>query len=326
MDEFAYGFATVNAAFGTTRNPHDTARLAGGSSGGSAAAVAAGLVPLALGSDTNGSVRVPAGLCGLYGLRPARGELPLAGTFPFAESFDEIGPFAASLDDLALAWGVLRGDAVSPSEDAPRVARLGGRFRENADPAQLAAIDLIVPGAPLVELPDIRRARSAAFVITAYEGGHLHRDALARHPMAYDPAVRDRLIAGALLPDALYEKAQAFRADYRARIEALVAGFDVLLAPSTPCAAPLIAEPQIMIDGALSPARADLGIHTQPITFTGLPVLAVPLRRPGQLPLGLQLIGKPGGEGALLRLAAELEDRGITGVTMPESVLAGEMR
>lgn len=325
MDAFAYGFATVNADYGTTRNPHDTARLAGGSSGGSAAAVAAGLVPLTLGSDTNGSVRVPASLCGLYGLRPARGDLPLGGTFPFAESFDEIGPFAASLEDLALVWAALRGGALAPSDAAPGIARLGGRFRENADPAQLAAIDAIAPDAPLIELPDVARARSAAFVITAYEGGRLHRDALAADPFTYDPAVRDRLIAGALLPDALYERALAFRAEYVARIEALLAGHDVLLAPSAPCAAPLIADPVITIDGEPSPARANLGIHTQPITFTALPVLAVPLKRPGMLPIGLQLIGKRGGEGALLRLAVELEDRGLTGVTKPESAFAGEM-
>ena len=105
MDAFAYGFATVNADYGTTRNPHDPARLAGGSSGGSAAVVAAGLVPFSLGSDTNGSVRVPASLCGLYGLKPAHGSLPLAGTFPFAESFDDVGPFTTSLADMALVWG-----------------------------------------------------------------------------------------------------------------------------------------------------------------------------------------------------------------------------
>ncbi len=325
MDAFAYGFATVNADYGTTRNPHDPARLAGGSSGGSAAAVAAGLVPFALGSDTNGSVRVPASLCGLYGLKPAHGSLPLAGTFPFAESFDDVGPFTTCLDDMALVWGVLRGEPVPDAVARPRVARLGGRFRANADPAQLAAIDAIAPDAPVIELPDIARARSAAFLITAYEGGHLHREALAANAMAYDPAVRDRLIAGALLPAALYERALAFRTEFLARMQPLLAEYDVLLAPAAPCAAPPISDPRIVIDGVMSPARSDLGIHTQPITFTALPVLAVPLRRPGALPLGLQLIGKPGGEGALLRLAAELEARDITGVTMPDSACAGEM-
>lgn len=325
MDEFAYGFATINATYGTTRNPHDPARLAGGSSGGSAAVVAAGRVAFALGSDTNGSIRVPASLCGLYGLKCAHGSLPVAGTYPFAESFDDIGPFTASLADMALVWGVLRGEALPEWTGEIRIARLGGRFRENADAAQLAAIDAIAAQAPLVELPDIARARSAAFLITAFEGGHLHREALATRALEYDPAVRDRLIAGALLPEALYDRAKAFRADFLARLEGVIADFDVLLAPATPCVAPLIEDPRIVIDGAMSAARADLGIHTQPVTFTGLPSLAVPLRRPGALPLGLQVIGKPGGEGALLALAARLEHERLTGVSAPERLIAGEL-
>ena len=319
MDEFAYGFATINANHGTTRNPRDRARLAGGSSGGSAAIVAAGALAFSLGSDTNGSIRVPASLCGLYGLKPAHETLPLAGTFPFAHSFDDIGPFATTLADLACLWEVLAG-APFAAEDAPgeiRVARLGGRFRENADAAQLEAIDFAAPNAPLVELPDVARARSAAFLITAYEGGRLHRDALTTSAMAFDPAVRDRLLAGALLPDELYAHAQEWRAQFNQRLRARLGAFDVLLAPATPCAAPLIADPRIEIDGAMSPARADLGIHTQPISFTGLPSLCVPLRRPGQLPLGLQIIGLPGGEARMLRYAALLEEKGLTGVTAP---------
>ncbi|AXB77260.1 AtzE family amidohydrolase [Novosphingobium sp. P6W] len=322
MDEFAYGFATINAAFGTTRNPHDPARLAGGSSGGSAAVVAAGLLPFSLGSDTNGSVRVPASLTGIYGLKPSNGDLPLGGVFPFAKSFDDVGPFARSVEDMALVWEVLTGRSAEASGRAMRVARLGGRFRENADPYQLAAIDAIAPDAPLVELPEIARARSAAFLITAYEGGALHRDALAENAMAFDPQVRDRLLAGALLPDALYAEAQAFRTAYRARIEALVADYDVLLAPATPTTAPLVADPRILIDGALSPARADLGIHTQPISFTGLPSLAVPLYRPGKLPIGLQLIGGPGREADLFAFAAALEQQGVTGFSAPANETA----
>ncbi|MCT2398986.1 AtzE family amidohydrolase [Novosphingobium mangrovi (ex Huang et al. 2023)] len=317
MDEFAYGFATINATHGTTRNPHDPSRLAGGSSGGSAAIVAAGLLPFSLGSDTNGSVRVPASLTGIYGLKPTHGDLPLSGVFPFAESFDDVGPFTRSVEDMRLVWEVLGGRSAQSAEGTLRVARLSGRFRENADAGQLAAIDAIAPDAPLIELPDIARARSAAFLITACEGGRLHREALAADAMAFDPATRDRLIAGALLPRDLYEEAQAFRAEYRARIEALVADFDVLLAPATPCAAPPIDDPRIEIDGKLVPARADLGIHTQPVSFTGLPSLAVPLYRPGQLPLGLQLIGRPNGEAELFRFAAELEERSIIGSTPP---------
>ena len=317
MDEFAYGFATINARFGTTGNPHDPARLAGGSSGGSAAAVAAGMLAFSLGSDTNGSVRVPASLTGIYGLKPTHGALAMDGVFPFAESFDDVGPFTTSVADMRCIWQVLTGSVPDVAAENVRVARLSGRFRDNADPDQLAAIDAIAPDAPLLDLPDITVARSAAFLITAYEGGALHADALGRAAMQFDPATRDRLIAGALLPRALYDAAQAFRVRFRERIVALIADYDVLLAPAAPCVAPTIAEPRILIDGTLVPARSDLGIHTQPISFTGLPSLAVPLRRPGRLPLGLQLIGKPGTEPLLLHFAAMLEDKGFTGITTP---------
>jgi aspartyl-tRNA(Asn)/glutamyl-tRNA(Gln) amidotransferase subunit A len=323
MDEFAYGFATINAKYGTTRNPHDPSRLAGGSSGGSAAAVAAGLMPFALGSDTNGSIRVPASLCGLYGLKCTHDAAPMSGVFPFASSFDDIGPFTASLADMRAVWNVLA--TVSDGEGHElRVARLGGRFRENADPDQLAAIDAIAPDAPLIELPDIARARSAAFLITAFEGGTLHRPALGFHAMQFDPQVRDRLIAGALVPTALYEQAQAFRARFYERVITQIGAFDVLLAPAAPTVAPSIADPTIMIDGERRPARADLGIHTQPITFAGLPSLAVPLLRPGKLPLGLQLIGHPYREHTLFAFAEKLEAAGFVGVSAPGGVLVGE--
>ncbi|MDO7840708.1 AtzE family amidohydrolase [Sphingomonas immobilis] len=323
MDEFAYGFATINATYGTTRNPHDPSRLAGGSSGGSAAIVAVGVLPFSLGSDTNGSIRVPASLTGVYGLKPAHGSLPMAGVFPFADSFDDIGPFARSAAALKLVCEVLGGAAIDGS--GLRIAILGGRFRENADPDALAAMAEIAPDAPVIELPDIARARSAAFVITASEGGTFHRAALARDAMAFDPATRDRLLAGALIPRGLYDEAQAFRAAFKARIAAMLADYDVLLAPATPTTAPEIADPRIVIDGALSPARADLGIHTQPISFLGLPALSVPLRRPGRLPLGLQLIGRPGGEGALFAFARAIEEKGVVGFSPPPGVYQGEM-
>ncbi|EQB29760.1 hypothetical protein M529_23565 [Sphingobium ummariense RL-3] len=324
MDEFAYGFATINAHHGTTRNPHDLDRLAGGSSGGSAAIVAAGLLPFSLGSDTNGSVRVPASLTGIYGLKPTHGGLPMGGVFPFAHSFDDVGPFTLSIQDMQCVWSVLTGKSFAPPTRAPRIARLGGRFRDNADPEQIDAIDAIAPSASLVELPDIGAARSAAFLITASEGGALHRAALARDPMAFDPATRDRLIAGALLPPKLYAAAQDFKTRYRRRIDALIADYDVLLAPATPCVAPPIADPRVLIDGVWSPARADLGIHSQPISFTGLPSLCVPLHRPDQLPIGIQLIGKAGDEDTLFRFAVMLEEEGRIGVTSPTGLFQGD--
>jgi len=317
MDEFAYGFATVNAAFGTTRNPHDTDRLAGGSSGGSAAAVAGGMLPLTLGSDTNGSIRVPAALCGLYGFKPAHGSLPMQGVYPFVESFDDIGPFATSIADLKLAWEVLGGVS---SATGTRIARLGGWFEPNMAPDLAAAIDAVdahLGGPERVEFPEVDRARSAAFLMTAAEGGARHLPELRRRPLEFDPATRDRLIAGAMLPAAHYLAAQSFRETFRAAVFALFERHDVLVAPCVGEVAPRIEDPFITVDGARVPARAHLGRLTQPLSFIGLPVVAVPLLRPGRLPLGLQLVGVPGREGALFALAARLEADGLIGFSPP---------
>ncbi len=320
MDEFAYGFATINAHYGTTRNPHDITRLAGGSSGGSAAVVAAGIVPLSLGSDTNGSIRVPASLTGIYGLKPTHDALPMDGVFPFVASFDDIGPFATSVADLRLAWEVLRGGPAPASGETPKVARLGGWFRDGVDPDLLADIDRIadaVGGAPLVELPDVTRARSAAFLMTAAEGGALHLPVLRDKAMAYDPATRDRLLAGAMLPASAYLRAREFRSWFLDRALDLFARYDVLICPATPCIAPTIDDPMIEIGGKSVPARAHLGILTQPLSFIGLPVLSAPLLRPGKMPLGIQIVGAPGAEHRLFDFAARLERMGLIGTSPP---------
>ena len=320
MDEFAYGFATVNARYGTTRNPHDISRLAGGSSGGSAAVVSAGIVPLSLGSDTNGSIRVPASLTGVYGLKPTHDALPMEGVFPFVASFDDIGPFATSVADLRLAWEVLRGGQAPASGETPRVGRLGGWFRDGVDPDLLAGIDRIadaVGGAPLVEFPDVARARSAAFLMTAAEGGALHLPVLREKAMAFDPATRDRLLAGAMLPASVYLRAREFRSWFLDRALDLFARCDVLICPATPCIAPTIDNPMIAIGGKSVPARAHLGILTQPLSFIGLPVVSAPLLRPGKMPLGIQIVGAPRAEHRLFDFAATLERMGLIGTSPP---------
>ena len=325
MDEFAYGFATINAHHGATRNPHDVTRLAGGSSGGSAAAVAAGMVPLSLGSDTNGSIRVPSSLTGIYGLKPTHGALPMEGVFPFVESFDDIGPFAASVADLRLAWEVLRGEPATQAGEAPKVARLGGWFRDGVDPDALADIDAIadaIGGAPLVELPDVARARSAAFLMTAAEGGALHLPVLRERAMDYDPATRDRLLAGAMLPASVYFRAREFRSWFLDRALELFAHYDVLICPAVPCIAPTIADPMMQVGGKSVPARAHLGILTQPLSFIGLPVIAAPLLRPGKMPLGIQIVGAPGCEHQLFEFAETLEQLGRIGTSRPALGLA----
>ncbi|MDG6094767.1 AtzE family amidohydrolase [Acetobacter sp. AN02] len=322
MDEFAYGFATDNAHYGVTRNPRDTTRLAGGSSGGSAATVAAGFLPLTLGSDTNGSIRVPASLCGIWGLRPTQGALPLTGVYPFSASLDMIGPFADGPEDLRLAFSVLSGTKEEPpaSLKGLRVARLDGWFRQDLDPALEAGLEALAAffGPPKTyTLPEADRARAAAFVITAAEGGNLHLPRLKTQPELYDPATRDRLMAGALLPASPVIQAHRLRRWFRSRMHEAFAQTDILIAPATTGVAPRIDEPTIMLGGKPVSARANLGLFTQPLTLAGMPVLSAPLRTPGPhgLPLGVQLIARPGAESLLFAAAIALRDAGLLGFT-----------
>ncbi len=314
MDEYAYGFATVNAHFGTTKNPHDVTRLAGGSSGGSAAAVAAGLVPLTLGSDTNGSIRVPASLCGVWGMRPGDGTIPLDGVFPFVEALDTIGPFTRTAEELRQSYEVLSGTK-PVGGGQPRVARLSGFFARNASAEAVAAIDAVMShlGADAVaDLPEAEAARSAAFLITAAQGGALHLDTLRTRAMDYDPAVRDRLLAGAMLPAAACVKAWEMRTLWRRQVATLFEQYDVLLAPATPTVAPRIDEGTILIDGKPASARANLGIYCQALSLAGVPVVSAPYTQ-GLLPIGVQFATAPGREGLLFDLLERLEAEGVLG-------------
>jgi 1-carboxybiuret hydrolase len=330
MDEYAYGFTTENSHYGPTRNPHDPARVAGGSSGGSAASVAAGLVPLSLGSDTNGSIRVPASLCGIFGLKPTYGRLSRAGARLFAASFDHVGPFARSAADLAAAYDSMQGPdprdpacAGRPIEPALpeiergaaglRIATLGGHFAGSGAAAEAVATVARALGVDrVVEIPEAARARAAAFVITAAEGANLHLPSLKTRAGDFDPMTRDRFLAGALVPAAWVIQAQRFRGWYREQVLALFRDTDILLAPATPCPAPLIGQETVEIDGQMVPARPYLGVYTQPLSFIGLPVVVAPLRPEGGLPLGVQIIAAPWREADTLRAARALEHAGVT--------------
>jgi AtzE family amidohydrolase len=331
MDEYAYGFTTENTHYGPTHNPHDLERVAGGSSGGSAAAVAARLVPLTLGSDTNGSIRVPAAFCGVFGLKPTYGRISRAGVLLFAESFDHIGPFARSVRDLALSFDVMHGpdsldQACSPHPPISTVSTLpqGARdlrlaivdepyFRQGGDealrPVQAAAKALGVPHT--VTIPDVEKARAAAYVITACEGGNLHLPDLRTRPHDFDPVVIERFLAGSLLPASWYQHAQRFRSIFRDRMRELFRTVDVILAPATPCHAIRIGQPTIQIGGKDVPSRPNVGLFTQPFSFIGLPIVTVPVFNQGALPLGVQVIGPAYKEDWVLRVAGELERLGV---------------
>ncbi|MET7241802.1 AtzE family amidohydrolase, partial [Methylobacterium sp. EM32] len=313
MGQYAYDFTGENAHDGPSRNPHDRERMSGGSSGGSGAAVAAGLVPLALGSDTNGSIRVPSAFCGTFGLKPTFGRLSRAGSFPFVASFDHLGPLARSVADLALSYDAMQGadpddpwqtpratepvtEALAQGTTNLRIAVAGGYFARGGEPDCFAAVARAaeaVGATRAVEIPEAARARAAAFVITASEAAGLHLDRLRERPGDYDPAVRDRLIAGTTIPAAWVHRAQRFRSWYRARVLALFDEVDVILAPCTPCRALRLGQTTMELDGVTVPARPNIGVFTQPISFIGLPVAAVPVRVGGGLPLAVQVIAAP---------------------------------
>ena len=336
MGEYAYDFTGENVHDGPSRNPHDTAHMTGGSSGGSGGAVAGGLVPLALGSDTNGSIRVPSSFCGLFGLKPTYGRLSRARTFPFVASLDHLGPLARSVRDLALAYDAMQGHdpedpvcADRPAEPALpgldggigglRIAVAGDYFKRGASPAALDAVARVAKalGASReVVIPEAARARAAAFVISTSEGAALHLDRLRTRARDFDPAVRDRLIAGAMVPASLVVKAQKFRRWYRERVLELFHGIDAILAPATPFPAPRIGQQTMQLEGAEVPLRPNIGIFTQPISFVGLPVVAVPV--PLQpLPIGVQIITAPWREDMALRIARALEKEGVAAAPRP---------
>lgn len=335
MGEYAYDFTGENAHDGPSRNPHAPGHMSGGSSGGSGTAVAAGMVALALGSDTNGSIRVPAAFCGLFGLKPTFGGLSRAGAFPFVASLDHVGPLARSAADLADAYDAMRGpDAADPAcrPDLPpalgpelgkgidglRVAVLGGYFAERAEPPALAAVETLgaALGAGRVRFAMAEAARAAAYLVTMAEGAALHLSRLRDRAADYDPEVRDRLVAGALLPAAWVVQAQKVRRAARDAALALFADHDILLAPATPFAAPQSGQKTARLGGEEVLLRPNIGIFTQPISCIGLPVVAVPVwpavwPDDGGLPFGVQVIAAPHREDLALRVAHHLEQAGL---------------
>jgi len=336
MDEYAYGFTTENTHYGPTHNPHRPGHVAGGSSGGSGAAVAAGQVPLTLGSDTNGSIRVPSSFCGVWGLKPTFGRLSRRGTYPFVASIDHLGPFADDVDGLALAYDAMQGpDPLDPGCFATsaqpvrgllglgvqglRVGRLGGYFDEHAGAAarEAAALAAASLGASAtVEWPDAAQARAAAFITSASEGGALHLQRLRTQAGDFEPLSVDRFISGALQPAAWYVRAQRFRRAYRDKVNALFRDWDVLIAPATPVAAPAIGTEWIDINGQRFPCRPSIGLLTQPISFAGCPVVAAPLwpEAAAGLPIGVQLIAAPWREDLALRAGWALARNGVAKV------------
>jgi AtzE family amidohydrolase len=343
MGEYACDFTGENIHEGPSRNPHDSTRITGGSSGGSAAAVGGGLVPLALGSDTNGSIRVPASFCGVFGLKPTYGRLSRARSFPFVASLDHVGPLARNVRDLALAYDAMQGPdgedlacttrpanpvnaTLAEGIDGLRIAIAGGYFQENISREACEAVERVASAlgtSLVVDIPETGRARAAAYVITSCEGASLHLDRLRRRPNEFDPAVRNRLLAGAMIPAAMVDRTHKFRGWYQRQFREIFGNVDVLLAPATPFVAPKIGQATDLVDG-FEVSRANIGILTQPISFVGLPAVAVPLPL-SPLPIGVQIIAAPWREDIALRVAYELEQRGTAIASRPEPLVRRQM-
>lgn len=312
MDAYAYGFTTENSYYGATKNPHDLSRIAGGSSGGSAAAVAAGMVNFSLGTDTNGSIRVPSSLCGLVGLKPTFGRLSRGGSHPFVASLDHIGPLARSVEDVTAVYDVLQGyDGSDPFQTSRaiepvyttldrgtplRVAMLDGFFESWCDADAKEAVSRVAKALQATEkvsMPEAELARSAAFLLTAAEGEISTCPRCEPALNASSLILANSLLAGAMTPSAWYTQAQRFRAWFRDRTLPLFDHFDLLIAPATPCSATLIGQQTMHINGQEIPVKASMGILTQPISFLGLPVVSAPLIATSGLPIGVQLIAAP---------------------------------
>jgi AtzE family amidohydrolase len=329
MGEYAYDFTGENAHDGPSRNPHDREHMSGGSSGGSGTAVAGGLVPLSLGSDTNGSIRVPSSLCGLFGLKPTYGRLSRAHSFPFVASLDHLGPIARTPRDLALSYDAMQGfDEGDPGLTKRPFEPAESRIKHTIPVGRIVVADGYFTGEGVareavahvaralgvnrtITIPDADKARAAAYLITMVEGATLHLDRLRARPHDFDPDTRDRLLAGAMLPGAWVARAQKLRRVFHDRVLKLFDEVDAILAPATPMQAPRLGQKTAVFNGVELPVRPNMGIFTQPISFIGLPVVSVPVWLEGQsLPIGVQVIAAPWREDVALRIAYQLEQMG----------------
>ncbi len=325
--EFAAGVISAPA-----RNPWDPDRIPGGSSGGSAVSVASGTSFGALGSDTGGSIRIPASVTGTVGLKPTWGRLPLSGVFPLSSSLDTAGPITRTVADAAVMYLALMKrlpeigatvDALSSlARSTPlagrRVGVLRGVFAERLQPDVASAFEAAVQhiralGADVVDLEweDARAARASALLISRAESGAVHHDALRHDAERIGEDVRLRLEVGALLPADVYLRARQARHVVKASIAALYADnqLDVAIAPTLPATAPLAADTSVAFpDGAVESAGAALTRFTMPWNATGQPVITVPCGFDGAgMPIGLSFIGRPDEELDLCRVASAYE-------------------
>ncbi|MDH4177863.1 MAG: amidase [Thermoleophilia bacterium] len=325
--EFAWGATTTSPHFGPARNPWDTERICGGSSGGSGAAVAAGLVPGALGTDTAGSVRIPACLCGVTGVRPSLGRVPNSGVVPVSWTFDAVGPLARTAEDCALLLQAIAGhDVADPTTvDAPvpayselldggvlglRVGVVSHLLEGAIDPRVAAAVEAAVAelsalGARVerVDASFLRETEVVQQLIMLPEAASAHLPWLRTRLADYGADVRARLLAGLLLPGTAVVTGQRARRRLYAEALGLLARVDLLVAPQMPVVAPRIGEDTVDAGGATLPYRLSLIPFNSPWSCLGLPVASVPCGVVDGLPVGMAIVGRRLDETGVLRAA-----------------------
>ncbi len=318
-NEFACGIDGRNPQKGDCRNPWDPERLSGGSSSGPATATMSGMAEAGVGSDTSGSIRVPAALTGAVGIRPTRGLVPTDGVVPLAWSLDAVGPLARDVGTAALLLDVLAGRPPAPAP-RPEVGglRLGlaGELLDLAEEPVAAAVEaaaagLAARGAEIVDcpLPDLGRATAIHRIVQAVEVAAAHAPWFERQRDLYEPAVRARIEVGYRLGGEAYLRAQRHRRLFTRAFAGAMAGLDAVLAPASPVLAPRLEAGEVTIRGGRRSVRTALLSCVAPLSQLDCPIVAVPAGLREGLPVGLQLIGRPGSEALLLRIAAAVESQ-----------------
>jgi len=318
LHEFAYGGSSMISAFGEVRNPRNEAYISGGSSGGSAAAVGAGLGYGAIGSDTAGSIREPAALCGVVGLKPTYGRVSARGVIPLSESLDHVGPIAASVIDVTVLFrAIASGDGVPPRNflqawNLKRKRRIGvprSFFYEELDPEVAAAVEKALGMIETLgsDLREISLAPDNDRTVQAAESYAFHAASIARTPELYQPETLRRVKTGQKITADEYESKRAELKATRKKVGSLFETVDLIVTPTTPIPAPTIAElkenPEL-----LRPRELVLLRNTRPFNVWGVPTISIPcgLTKAG-LPIGLQLAGPPGREDMVLEFAYACE-------------------
>jgi aspartyl-tRNA(Asn)/glutamyl-tRNA(Gln) amidotransferase subunit A len=314
LHEFAYGATGDRSVHGASRNPYDVTRMSGGSSGGSAVAVASGMVPLALGTDTAGSVRVPAALCGIVGYKPAYDAISVDGVYPLAASLDHVGLFTKTVEDARLSYEVFVGRMAVPDDRPARAPRTGWVDASAFGPIDRSIVDLAfgmlldagIEPEP-VSLPNAEKLFEILSTIQASEAYAEHMDDVAQGAEVIDDEVLFRLKRGAGIFAWQYLRAGESRRRFRAEVASLFETYDLLALPTVPMTAPKIGERQLMVDGATVEVRSALLSLTSPWNLSGTPALTVPSGMLHGLPTGLQLVAPNGREGFLFGAACHIE-------------------